>query len=112
MIYLNLILITIITVIVIDISGIVDDAKLLLSKWITKDKISKYDYRLKPFDCSFCMNFWISLTYILIIGQFSLILLAFILLLSVMTPVIKETIMLTKDLLLKLINFIYDKVID
>jgi hypothetical protein len=58
------------------------------------------------------MNWWIGLVYIIVAGQFSLLLVAYILLLSVMTPVIKESIMLIKDLILKLINVIYEKIID
>lgn len=112
MIYLNLLLIAVIVVIIIDISGIIEDIKCRISKILTKGKIAKTDYRLKPFDCSFCMNFWVGLIFIILIGQFSILLLAYILLLSVLTPVIKETILLIKDTILKIINIIYEKFID
>lgn len=105
---LNLIFIWIITVIIIDISGIVDSIKMLIAKILTKGKIPTNDFRMKPFDCSFCMNFWLGLAYILLVGQFSLGLLAFILVLSVFTPILKDIIILLKDLFIKLINKIYD----
>lgn len=112
MIYLNLLLIAVIVVIIIDISGIIEDIKSKISKMLTKGKIDKTDYRIKPFDCSFCMNFWTGLIFIIVTGQFSILLLAYILLLSVLTPVIKETILLIKDTILKIINVIYEKFID
>ena len=62
---LNLIFIWIVTVIVIDISGIIDSIKYGLSNMLTKGKIPTTDYRLKPFDCSFCMNFWTGLVYLI-----------------------------------------------
>lgn len=62
---LNLIFIWIIAVIVIDISGIMDSVKYGLSRFLTKGKIPTTDYRIKPFDCSFCMNFWTGLVYLI-----------------------------------------------
>ena len=61
----NLIFIWIIAVIVIDISGIMDSVKYGLSKFLTKGKITTTDYRIKPFACSFCMNFWTGLVYLI-----------------------------------------------
>ena len=112
MIYLNLLYITIIVVCIIDISGFLDTIKIWLSKILTHGKIAKSDYRIKPFDCSFCMNWWIGLLYIIVTGHFSLLLIAYILLLSTMTPVIQQFIILIKDLLIKLTNVIYEKIID
>ena len=60
MTYLKLIEITVIVVIVIDISGIVDEVKGLIGKMLNISNV-----RLKPLDCSMCMNFWASMAYIL-----------------------------------------------
>ena len=64
----NLFLISVICVLIIDLSGFIDSLKYGLSKLLTKNKLASIDYRLKPIDCSLCMSFWISLIYILCIG--------------------------------------------
>ena len=107
MIFLNLLFIQIITVLVIDISGFIDSLKFGISKILTKGKIPTADYRIKPIDCSLCMTFWISLIYIICIGQFSLLLLTYILFLAVMTPILKDFINLLKDICIFIINKIY-----
>lgn len=112
MIYLDLLYITIAIVCIVDISGFVDSVKTFLSFIITKGKIAKSDYSLKPFDCSLCLTFWACLIYILATGQFSFLLLAYILLLAVFTVPIKELIILLKDIILKLTSTIYEKFID
>ena len=105
---LNLICIWIICVVVIDISGFIDSIKYGISYLLTKGKIPSSDYRIKPIDCSFCMNFWIGLIYIICIGEFSLPAVAFILMLSVFTPILKDIIILLKDVCIKLIDKFYD----
>ena len=105
---LDLIFIWIVTVIVIDISGFIDSVKLGISKLLTKGKLPTTDYRLKPIDCSFCMNFWTGLIYIICMGQFSLGLLAFILFLSTLTPILKDLINMVKDIFIFLMNKIYN----
>ena len=111
MILKNLFLIALVLVLTIDISGAMADAKLLLSKLLTKQQISTADYRLKPFDCSFCMTFWVGLLYIAIAQQFTLVNIALTLLMAYATPIIHQLLLLIKDLLLKLIDTIYDKVV-
>lgn len=108
MILLELLCIQLICVLVIDISGFIDSIKYGISKILTKGKIQSTDYRLKPFDCSLCMTFWVGLIYIICMGQFSLFLLAYILLLGIMTPIIKDIIILLKDICIFGINKIYD----
>lgn len=112
MIYLNLFFIAIIVTCIVDLSGIVESIKYGISWILTKGKLPKTNYRIKPFDCSLCMTFWTGLIYLLVIGQVTLPLLAFLLLLAISTILIKETITLLKDIVLKLINVIYDKFID
>lgn len=112
MIYLNLLYITIAVVCVIDISGFIDSVKSLISRMLTKGKIDKTDFSMKPFDCSLCSTFWCCLIYLIVTGTFSLALLCYILLLAVFTPVIKEIIILVKDIILKFTSFIYERIID
>ena len=112
MIYLNLLLIALVSVLIIDISGFIDSLKLLISKWLTKSKLQTVQYRIKPFDCSFCMTFWVGLVYTIVTGSFNLVTLAAILLIAFMTEPIKQLLLLVKDLLIKIIDVIYGKVID
>lgn len=53
-------------------SGFVDNIKILLSKFLTKNKMSTNNYSLKPFDCPLCLTFWLSIIYIIITNQFNL----------------------------------------
>lgn len=105
---LNLFIIAVITVFIIDISGFVNEVKLMISKWLTKGKIISADWDLKPFTCSLCMTFWIGLIYIICLNQFTLLNLLLVCVFSFLTPVINETLLLIKDLIIKLINKIRD----
>lgn len=99
MIYLKLIEITVIVVIIIDISGFVDSIKEFIGKALDISNV-----RLKPLDCSFCLNFWVSMGYLIWVGELSLTTLMVSLLLSVMTPTIQDLIYLMRDLIANLIN--------
>ena len=103
MIYLKLFELTVIVVIVVDISGFIDSIKSLIGKVLHINNVS-----LKPLDCSFCMNFWASLIYLLITNQLSITAVMVTLLLSTMTPVIQDLIYLIRDLIGKIINKIYN----
>lgn len=108
MILLKLLCIQLICVLIIDISGFIDSVKWGVSKWLTKGKIPTTNYSLKPLDCSLCAVWWSGLIYIICIGQLSIYLIAYILFLAVMTPVVKDIIVLLRDICIKLINKIYD----
>ena len=107
-ILIYLALIQFIIVSIIDDSGVIDSIKRALSKFLTHGKFPTADYRIKPFDCSYCMNFWCGLIYLFIIGQFNIPYIAFVLLLSGLTPITKDLINLVRDLIIKAINKIYD----
>lgn len=89
---LKLTLITLIVVEIVDISGFIDSLKQGLSLLLSKGKIRKTDYRLKPLDCSYCMNFWISIIFLLYTGELTLLNIAIVLLLSHFTVAIKNII--------------------
>lgn len=101
---LDLFLISVIVVIIIDISGITDTIKSLIKRIITRGMMSDPNYSLKPIYCSFCMTFWTGLVYMLCVGTFSLWMVTFLLLLCVMTPVIKDVIILFRNTIIKIIN--------
>lgn len=100
----DVILITLIVVCIVDVSGFIDTIKSLLKRIMTGGKMSDPNYSLKPIDCSLCCSFWTNLIYTIATGQFSLWILTFILLCSVMTPVISDLIFTIRDLIRKLIG--------
>ena len=101
--YLKLFELTVIVVIVVDISGFIDSIKTLVGKVLQINNVS-----LKLIECSFCLNWWVSLAYLVITNQLSLTTVMVTLLLSTMTPIIKDAIYLVRDLIGKVINKIYN----
>ena len=69
---INLIFINIAVVYLIDQSGEMDSLKSLIKRLLTNGKMKGSDYSLKPFDCSKCMTFWVSIGYLLLIGELSI----------------------------------------
>lgn len=112
MILLKLFIIALVNVLIIDLSGFITTIKLFISKYLTKSRIQKTDFRIRPFDCSFCMTFWTGLIYTIVIGQFTLVNLLIILLLAYFTGSMKDILLLIKDLVSKLTNIIYEKLIN
>ena len=94
--------ILIISVLVIDISGFVHSIKVTIGKYL---KISPNSFRIKPFDCSFCMTFWVSMIYLLVVGRFTLVNIAVVLLLCCLTTPLKNLVMSVRDKLTKWMDF-------
>ena len=94
--------ILIISVLVIDISGFAHSIKVAIGKYL---KISPNSFRIKPFDCSFCMTFWVSMIYLLVVGRFTLVNIAVVLLLCCLTTPLKNLIMSLMDKLTKWMDF-------
>ena len=107
MVITDLILLSMITVFIVDISGAIGSLKSGL-KWIfTKGTLKSDDYRLKPIDCSLCMTFWIGIFYLLIVGHFTIPYFTFVCILSCFSGVIKSTILLVEDIFVKIIQLTY-----
>ena len=94
--------ILIICVLVIDISGFVHSIKVVIGKYLG---ISPNSFRIKPFDCSFCMTFWVSMIYLLVAGRFTLVNIAIVLLLCCLTTPLKNLVMSVRDKLTKVMDF-------
>lgn len=94
--------ILIICVLVIDISGFVHSIKAAIGKFLG---ISPNSFRIKPFDCSFCMTFWVSMIYLLVVGRFTLVNIAIVLLLCCLTTPLKNLVMSVRDKLTKWMDF-------
>lgn len=106
MIY-NLLLIAFICVAITDIAGFPEEIKRLVWKWVFKDKREYRYFSAKPFDCSLCQTFWVGLIFIILSGAFTLENLALVLLSAVFTPIIKDVIILVKDIATKIMDTIY-----
>jgi hypothetical protein len=99
----DLLLIAICVVAIIDISGIIDEIESKLSKWLNgKVKLGK------PWNCSFCMYHHISVIYLLCIGELTLQLYTFILILAILTPVIATFLILVRETLNWLLEKVYN----
>ena len=103
---LSILFIAIILVFCIDLSGAMDKA----NRWVWSKlyKGIKYiDWTIPLFGCSLCCTWWASLLYILVTGQLSFLMIAYIALIAFMTPIIKDIMILLKDASTKLIDVIY-----
>lgn len=106
----EVLLLTIVVVCIVDISGFPDSLKSGIKRIMTRGRMSSPDYSLKPFDCSLCMSFWTNLIYTITMGKFSIPILTFILLMSCFTPVIKDFILMLRDVITTVLRKIDDKV--
>ena len=101
---LDLFLITLILVIITDISGFPEDGLAPLFRKITG---SKKGVPSKIFTCSFCQTNWVGLFYLIVTGQLSLTSYAIVLLFATMTPIIYMGVLFLKDLFTKIIECLY-----
>lgn len=102
---LDLLLISLILVFIIDLSGVMP--KLNKFVWSKLYPSIKYtNWQIPLISCSLCCNFWIGIIYLIITG-FSLKMLAYVALLSFMTTIFKDILVLLKDILTKIIDVIY-----
>ena len=109
---INLFILTCIIVFIIDLSGFVDEmVKRLYYKYIKVGDYHTLIPKLKPLTCSLCLSFWVGLIYLLITLQFTIIMIGYVCLLSFLTPIIGDILVMIKDALNKIINLIY-KLID
>lgn len=104
MIIIDLILITFIVVQIVDISGIITSIKKLVATFMNIKDYNRINLPL--ISCSYCVNWWISLIYIIIMGELTLFNIGFILLMSALTPIIVDITYTIQDILTKLINLI------
>lgn len=98
----KLILISIFWIFIIDLSGIVNSIQHGLSKWVGKTLFIP-----RPWSCSLCLTFWTGLAYLIIYGYLNLLGLAALAMVSVMTPQVKDIIIMMKDIITSIITYIY-----
>lgn len=98
----NLFLIALIMVLIIDISGFIQELEVGLAKWLKVKKV----HIPKPFSCSFCCTWWSGLIYLLVVGKVSLLTLALTLLMSYATPLIYNTLVLIRECVNKVLDWL------
>lgn len=109
--YIDILLISIIVVIITDLSGFPQSIYSMISKYLTNGKINTQEGQIKILTCSLCQTWWIGLIYYLCIGSVSILSISYLLLISYMTDVIKDLLIFIKDLLKKTIHYLYEKTI-
>lgn len=104
---LDILFISIIIVFCIDLSGAMDKLNRLV--WNKLYPGMKYnDWSIPLFGCSLCSTFWASILYLIITGTFSLGMLAYVSIVALLTTVIKDALVLIKELLQKIIDIIFN----
>lgn len=109
---LKLFILSLIIVFIIDISGAIDSLKRAVSYVLTKGRIRSAKFRLKPFDCSLCMIFWIGLIVLFFSNNFNIYYIGCVCLLACFSEVWKSSILMIEDIILKLIQLVYKNFID
>ena len=104
-IFTNLFYLTLIVVLIVDLSGFIDSIKTLVKKILN----IKSNIRLKPFDCSFCMTHWVGLIFIIVTHSFSLSTYALVLLFAFLASTFADLLILLKDILQTIINKLQNK---
>lgn len=101
-IYTELVVLAVIIVILIDLSGFVQSLESGLSKWLgIKCHIPR------PWSCSFCLYHHVSLIITILTKDINLYVYAMILLISYMTPIIKDILIFIKDMMAQIITILY-----
>jgi hypothetical protein len=107
MVILNLFIISIIWVLILDLSGFALTIDKTLYKIFYKNRPFREDAHFKPFDCSLCMTWWSCLIYLIVVNALTLPNIAFSLLFAWLTTTEKDIFILLKDIIVKLVEIIY-----
>ena len=100
-ILIDLILIQIICVNIVDISGVVQHIENAIARALKLKSVS-----IHLIECSFCINHWVGLLYLLLTGSLSLETYCFVLILSFLTSVTKELLWTVRDFFVYLIRLV------
>ena len=111
MTYLNLFLISVIWVVILDLSGFMTQFKAFLGRILKISPQIAQNLSLKPFDCSFCMTWWSGLVYLIVIHKISFLTITLALLCAFLTTSTKNILFLVKDIIDWVINKIAKKLL-
>lgn len=99
-IYVNLLLVALVTVYVVDISGFTESWRSLVASWLHIPSLRP----LPPFDCSTCMTWWMCIIYSILTGEFSLFTIAFAALLSFLSIPFGQVMIFIREWIVWVIN--------
>lgn len=108
MLYLNLFIICCILVIITDLTDFFENLKKFLWDFAYDGKKVYRGFSIKPLGCSLCETFWIGLIYLIIVGEFTVVNIGYVVLLAYMTPVVRNGFILIQDFLIKFIDWWYN----
>ena len=108
-IYYDILLIATIYVFGLDISGFWQALSSAIKRWLTGGRMSR-PFELKPFSCSLCMTFWTGLLYLLLTHHLTIANAAFVCLVAMLTPRIKDLLLVVDGLLAKVFKTIFMKI--
>lgn len=100
----DLILIQFIVVFIIDLSGITNTIKTLLSRILTKGRVTSTNFTLPLIGCSLCMTFWSCLTYLILNQSFTIPFIALTCMLAFTTITTKDLLLTLKDKITRFVN--------
>lgn len=101
----KLLLIQVICVLLVDVTGAVEDLLTPIVRWITGSRIGTVG---KPLGCSLCLTHWTGLIWLLVTGNFTLAGYALVLLLSCLTPVTLSLYHLAVDMFNRMVEAVYN----
>lgn len=104
---LNLFIISVIWVLILDLSGFARTIDKTLYKIFYQKRPYREDAHFKPFDCSLCMTWWSGLLYLLITHTLSLLNIAILLVFAWSTTMEKDIFIFIKDIITKLLDLLY-----
>lgn len=99
-IYIDLLLVALVTIYVVDISGFTESWRDALARWLKVTTLRP----LKPFDCGLCMTWWVCIIYCLCTGQLTLWTIAFSALLSHLSIPLGQAMIFIREWITWLIN--------
>ena len=100
-IYIQLLLVAAIVVFVVDLSGFTDSWRSALAHALGVKALKP----IKPFDCSLCMTWWTCLIYAICTGHFTLPVIAYCALLSLLSNTFYALWGFTNELILRIIDY-------
>lgn len=107
MVILNLFIISVIWVLILDLSGFALTIDKTLYKIFYPKRPFRDDAHFKPFDCSLCMTWWSCLIYLIVVNALTLPNIAIALLFAWVTTIEKDVFIFVKDLITKVIDLLY-----
>lgn len=100
--FIDLILLATVICFIVDCSGVMDEIRKLVAKVIyrrTKINVDWSELKLRPIGCSLCSVWWCGLLYLVFVNEFTLVNVAAVALLSLVSSNISGFLMCVKDFL-------------